>query len=151
MRKILYESLGLKGTLFAYDEKVTIDEHIAGTKTPAFVSPNLIPTVGRQYILGSTSGSLADIDACCLGDDGSVRASTDTDLKNLQFTASPTDARVTGTKRYTELFVGTSEANFTHREFGVKAGTTLISTIVIDPAFEKTTAKTRTYIHELGW
>ena len=150
-KKQLTEPFPIKGTLYVYDGKVTIDEHLAGIKTPAFVINNLIPTVGRAYIMGGSGESLADIDACCLGDNATARALSDTDLKSLIFTASPTDARVSGTKRITELFVGINEANFTHREFGLKANGTLISTLVLTPEFVKTTAKTRTYIHSLGW
>jgi len=136
------------GRLYAYDGKVTIDEHLSGQIKPAFVLPNLIVTVGKTYIL---ENSPADIDEVKLGDGATARTVIMTDIVNELFSAAPTDARVTGTKRITELFVGVSEANFTHREIGIFANSTLISTLVITPEFEKTTAKTRTYIHELGW
>jgi len=146
-RHKLCEHIALHGKLYAYEGRVTIDQHLSGQVKPIFVAENLIPTVGRQYIL---SNSLANIDTVKIGDDGSARSLSDTDLKNPLFSASPTDKRVTGTKRITELLVGVNEANFTHREFGVFAGSTLISTLAIAD-WVKDNTKTRTYIHELGW
>ena len=145
---ILNESDMPKGILYAYDGRVTIEQHLSGRIKPALVLPNLMPTVGRVGVL---NGLLASIDEVKLGDDGSARTAGMTDLVSEQFSASPTDQRVSGTKRYTELYVGSAEANFTHREIGIFSGTTLISTLVIDPEFEKTTAKTRTYIWTCGW
>jgi hypothetical protein len=136
-----------KGRLYVYDGKVTIDEHLQVTKEPIQQINNLIPIAGRVFIL---TQSLSQINECVVGDNGSTRTLGDTDLKNPLFSAVPTDYRVSGTKRITELFVGINEANFTHREFGIKANGTLISTLAIGE-FEKTTAKTRTYIHEMGW
>lgn len=136
------------GRLFAYEGRVTIDEHLAGLCTTVSVAKNLIPTVGRVHML---TQSAADIDTLAIGDNGSARALSDQDLKNRLFTAVPTDSRIVGTKKVMELFVGINEANFVHREFGAFAGETLISTLIIAPEFEKTTAKTRTYIWEMGW
>ena len=138
-----------RGRLYAYDGRVTIDQHLSGQIKPVFVLPNLMPTVGKQFLVGT--GSLGDIDAVKLGGDGTARTAGLTDIISEQFSASPTDSRVVGTKRVVELYVGTGEANFTHREIGLFAGTTLISTLVITPEFVKTTAKTRSYIWEGGW
>ena len=143
----LHEPLTLKGRLFVYEGRVTIDDHLSGAQ-PVRIIDNLISTVGRVYIL---TESLADIDACCLGDNGGARTAGDTALKNQLFSATPTDKRVVGTVRITELFIGIAEANFTIREFGIKASGTLISTLIVDPALEKTSAKTYTFIHSCGW
>ena len=138
------------GTLYAYDGRVTIDGHLSGLYEPVLVLPNLIPTAGRAYLV--TEGSIGDIDTVKLGADGTTRAMGQTDLFSPQFAASPTDMRVSGTKRIVELFVGVEEANgFMHREIGFFAGSTLISTLRIVPEFEKTSAKTRTYIYSIGW
>ena len=138
-----------RGRLYAYDGRVTIDQHLSGQIKPVFVLPNLMPTVGKQFLVGT--GSLGDIDAVKLGGDGTARAASMTDIVNSLFSASPTDARASGTKRVVELYVGTAEANFTHREIGLFAGTVLISTLVISPEFVKTVLKTRSYIYEIGW
>ena len=145
----MYEPMTIKGVLFAYDGKIIIDQHLSGQARPVFVLPNLMPTVGRAFLVDS--GSIGDIDTVKLGDDGTARTAGLTDIISEQFSASPTDSRVVGTKRVVELYVGTAEANFTHREIGLFAGTTLISTLVITPEFVKTTAKTRSYIWEGGW
>lgn len=145
---LLREKL-FKGQLFAYDRRITIAEHLSGRYKPALLIRNLVPTVGRVFIL--SGGSLADIDNVKIGDDGSTRLATDTDLNNPLYECFPTDYRVVGTRRITELLIGASEANFIHREIGIFAGTTLISTLKILPEFEKTITKTRTYIHEMGW
>lgn len=137
-----------QGTLYAYDGYVSIDEHIAGLKEPALILHNMIPTVGRTHILNN---GVTGIDTVCLGDSAAARALTDTDLKSLQFSASATDTRLSGAKWYTQIYLPTTSANFTHREIGIKDGTVLISTLVIDPAFTKDASATRTYIHELGW
>jgi hypothetical protein len=143
----MYELFMLKGKLYIYKGKVTIDEHLSGQVQPSHVINNLMPTVGRVYTL---TESLSNIDEVRLGDDNTARVSSDMDLYNPLFTAYPTDKRVVGTKRITELFVGVNEANFMHREIGIFAEGALISTLVMSD-FEKTTAKTRTYIHEMGW
>ena len=145
---LLREKL-FKGQLFAYDRRVTIAEHLQQRFKPNLFLGNLVPTVGRVYILGG--GVLSAIDNVKIGDDGSTRLAADTDLNNPLYECFPTDYRVVGTRRITELLVGTSEANFTHREIGIFAGTTLISTLKILPEFEKTIVKVRTYIHEMGW
>ena len=136
------------GRLFAYDGRVSIEEHLAGLCSPKSITNNLIPIAGRVHLL---TLSPANIDTLAIGDNGSARSLADEDLKNKLFTAAPTDSRIVGTKKIMELFVGINEANFIHREFGAFAGGTLISTLIIAPEFEKTTAKTRTYIWEMGW
>ena len=143
----LHEPIDMKGRLYIYEGRVTIDQHLAGVE-PLQVIDNLIPTVGRVYAL---TNALSNINACVLGASNAAREMSDTDLKIPLFSATPTDKRVIGTVRITELFIGIAEANFTIREFGVKANGVLISTLVINPAVEKTTAKTYTFIHAMGW
>lgn len=143
----LYEPLNLKGRLFIYEGRVSIDQYLQGAK-PLRTIDNLIPTAGRVYIL---TNSLADIDEAVLGDDDTPRTDADEDLYNELFSATPTDKRVVGTVRITELFIGVAEANFDIAEFGIKANGVLISTLVVDPVLEKTSAKTYTLIHSCGW
>ena len=143
----LTEEIGIKGQLHIFEGRVTIDDYLAGKK-PLQTIDNLMPTVGRVYAL---TGSLANIDECCLGSNGGARSASDTDLLTELYSAYPTDKRVVGTTRITELFIGIAEANFTIREFGIKAEDNLISTLIISPEIEKTTAKTYTFIHTMGW
>lgn len=146
---ILHETDMPRGTLYVYTGKVTIDEHLSRQKEPAFVLPNMIVTTGRQYLINT--GPLTDINIVKLGDDGTARSLGLIDLVSPQFTAGPTDIRISGTQIIIELFVGVEEANFIHREIGLFAGEVLISTLKVVPEFEKTTAKTRTYLYTLGW
>ena len=143
----LFEEIGMKGKLLIYEGRVTINDYLAGAE-PTHTINNLMPTAGRQYAL---TGSLSNIDECCLGSNGGARAASDTDLLTNLYTAYPTDKRVVGTTRITELFIGMAEANFTIREFGIKAEGSLISTLVVSPDIVKTTAKTYTFIHVMGW
>lgn len=143
----LHEPLNLKGRLFIYGGRVTIDDFLNGAK-PLRIIDNLIPTVGRVYIL---TESLSDINEVALGSNGAARNLSDTDLKTPLFSATPTDKRVVGTVRITELFIGVAEANFNIAEFGIKANGVLISTLVVNPVLEKTSAKTYTLIASMGW
>ena len=137
------ERITPKGVLYVYEGKVTIDDFLRGQK-PSLVINNLIPDIGRNHILDEMQGL---IDEVVIGDDDSERSRDDEDLKSEQFSAFPTDKRRVGQQLITELFVGTDEANFTHREFGIKVDGQLMSTLVIEPEFEKDSNKTRTYIH----
>ena len=141
------EEIGIKGRLHIYEGRVTIDDHLAGVEPLQSIN-NLMPTVGRQYAL---TGSLSNIDESCLGSNGGARSASDTELLTEIYTAYPTDKRVVGTTRITELFIGAAEANFTIREFGLKAEGSLISTLVVTPEIVKTSAKTYTFIHVMGW
>ena len=152
--KRLHELLALRGVLHVYDGKVTIDLHLSGRIKPTLILCNLIPDVGRAYILGN-GNSFSDISQVALGDNGTAKTRADTQLNNERFRAGPTDWRVVGLQRFTEFFVGINDANFTHREFGLFAGTNIgganegtpLSLLVITPEWEKTEALTRTYIH----
>lgn len=143
----LIEEMGMKGRLHIYGGRVTIDDYLAGAQ-PLQTIDNLMPTVGRYYAL---TGSLSNINEVMLGSNGGARSAADTELLTELYTAYPTDKRVVGTARITELFIGISEANFTIREFGIKAEGSLISTLVVSPDIVKTTAKTYTFIHVMGW
>ena len=109
---------------------------------------------GRNLVLRQMAGDAAlpiEIDSASIGDGTTPPANSDTDLENPLETAIPlTTISVTNNVLSIDVFMPSGDLpDDTYSEFGFKAGTRLMSRILITPTYTKASGEDTLFSYQL--